>query len=398
MRPIRVQERALSEQTRTTTGPAARARRARRPAWVYRVRRTVLAAVLLLLVVTAWSLVSALRAPGDDIPTKTAEWARDHGLGAVVTLAEDIQYKLSPPQTGGAPDTSVLAAGAREAPVPRTPTSPDTVAVQHRVVGPVAPALPGEGVYVPAVTTKAGPLVQVTYVRPDPVHTSYLAGVAWMSRRLRFTLHPGYQDPGTSGMSQPATIPQAQLRGLAASFNGGFKLKDAAGGYYDHGTTAGPLVPGAASLVVYRDGHATVGVWGSQVSMSPSVAFVRQNLKPLITGGVVASNLDSNVQASWGTTVGGSLAVWRSGLGVTASGDLVYVGGDALSVSALADLLHRAGAVTAMQLDINKAWVSFMWYGHNAASVTPHKLGDFQRPADRYLGPVSRDFVTAYVP
>lgn len=363
-----------------------------------RLARTILVVVLVGLAIAGWSLATALRAPGDDVPTKTAEWARDHGLGAVVTLAENIQYSLSPPQTGGAPDSSVLAAGAHQAPLPRTAASKDSVAVQPRVVGPVTPALPGEGVFVPAVVTKAGPLVQVTYVRPDRVHTSYLAGVAWLSRRLRFTLHPGYQDPGTSGMSQPATIPSSQLPGLAASFNGGFKLKDAAGGYYDHGTTASPLVPGAASLVIYRDGHATVGVWGADVTMSPSVAFVRQNLKPLITGGVVASNLDSNVEASWGTTVGGSLAVWRSGLGVTSSGDLVYVGGDALSVSALADLLHRAGAVTAMQLDINKAWVSFMWYRHAGATVTPHKLGDFQRPADRYLGPVSRDFVTAYVP
>lgn len=384
----------------TDQRPVERSRRptTRRRRRLRRLARTILVVAGAVLLVAGWSLASALRAPGDDVPTKTAEWARDHGLGAVVTLAEDIQYKLAPPQTGGAPDTSVLAAGAREAPVPRTRTAGDAATLQPRIVGPVAPALPGEGVYVPAVVTKAGPLVQVTYVRPDPVHTSYLAGVAWLSHRLRFTLHPGYQDPGTAGMSQPSTIPQSQYAGLAASFNSGFKLKDSAGGYYDHGTTASPLVAGGASLVVYRDGHATVGVWGTDVRMTPDVAFVRQNLKPLITGGQVAPNLDSNVEASWGTTVGGSLAVWRSGIGVTASGDLVYVGGDALSVSALADLLRRAGAVTAMQLDINKAWVSFMWYGHTGTSVTPHKLGDFQRPADRYLGPVSRDFVTAYVP
>ncbi|HET7901059.1 MAG TPA: phosphodiester glycosidase family protein [Candidatus Nanopelagicales bacterium] len=369
-----------------------RTRRARR------LRRTVLVAVLALLLVSAWSLADALRQPGDDIPTKTAEWARDHGLGALVTLAEDIQYRLSPPRTGGAPDSSVLAAGAREAPIPRQQQGGDHVPLQPRIVGPVAPQLAGEGVYVPVERTTAGPLVQVTYVRPDAVHTSYLAGVAWMSRRLRFVLHPGFQDPGTTGMSQPATIPSSAYRGLAVSFNGGFKLKDAAGGYYDHGTTASPLVAGAASFVVYKDGRATVGVWGSDVRMGPSVAYVRQNLKPLVVGGAVVANLDSNVQSSWGATVGGSFAVWRSGIGVTAAGDLVYVSGDALSVAALADLLHRAGAVTAMQLDINKAWVSFMWYSHGSAGLTPHKLGDFQRPADRYLGPVSRDFVTAYLP
>jgi hypothetical protein len=132
--------------------------------------------------------------------------------------------------------------------------------------------------------------------------------------------------------------------------------------------------------------------------MTSDVVYVRQNLKPLIQGGVVASNLDSDVQGTWGVTVGGGLAVWRSGIGVTAAGDLVYVGGNALTVSALADVLHRAGAVTAMQLDINTAWVSYMYYTHPTSTPVPHKLVPFQRPVARYLSPVSRDFIAAYLP
>ncbi len=379
--------------------PSSRSRSPRRrPAWVYWVRRGILAGFAVFLVVTTWSLVSAVRTQtGDDTPTKLAEWARDHQLGAVVTLAENIQYKLSPPVTGGAPDTSVLAAGAKETGAAST-TNGALIPRQAAIVPAVAPALQGEGVYVPAATTAAGPLVQVTYLRPDSVHTSYLTGVAWMSHTLRFVLHPGSQDPGTAGMSQPDTITPAQFPKLLASFNGGFKIKDAGGGYYDHGKTVGLLTAGAASLVIYKDGHATVGTWGADVSMTSNVAYVRQNLQPLITAGQVAPNLDSNVQGDWGVTVGGSVAVWRSGLGVTATGDLVYAGGDALTVSALADVLHRAGAVTAMQLDINKAWVSYMYYSHSGANVTPHKLGSFQRPADRYLATTSRDFLAAYAP
>jgi hypothetical protein len=49
-----------------------------------------------------------------------------------------------------------------------------------------------------------------------------------------------------------------------------------------------------------------------------------------------------------------------------------------------------------MQLDINKAWVSFMSYSHSGTTVTPHKLGSFQRPPDRYLNPTSRDFIAVY--
>ena len=371
----------------------------RRPSWVYWLRRGILAGLAVLVLATGWSVADALRAPGDDVPTKLAEWARDHGLGPAVTMAEAIQYKLSPPPTGGAPDTSQLASGAAEsANAAKTPGGATLIGLQPRLSSPVSPELPGEGVFVPAVTTKAGPVVQVTYVRPDSVHTSFLTGVAWMSHTLKFVMHPGYQDPGTAGMSQPDQITNGQLAGLVASFNGGFKLKDAQGGYYDHGHTAGTLTNGAASLVIYKDGHATVGTWGSDVTMTPDVAFVRQNLQPLISGGVVAPNLDANVQSTWGATVGGGYAVWRSGIGVTKTGDLVYAGGDALSVSSLADILHRAGAVTAMQLDINKAWVSYMWFTHSGSHVTPHKLAAFQRPADRYLNPTSRDFFAVYAP
>lgn len=389
-----------SPPARPTSRPKAYRRRSRARFWV---RRGVLAAVLVLVVATAWSLTAALRAPGDDAPTKLAEWARDHGLGPVVTLAETISYRLNPPATGGSPDGSELAAGAREAARPittpsRKASSTPLIPLQQRLVPAASPALPGEGVWVPAVRTSDGPLVQVTYVRPDTVHTSYLTGVAWMSHRLRFVLHPGYEDPGTSGMSQPDAITRSQYAGLAVTFNGGFKMKDAGGGYYDNGTTIGTLTPGAASFVIYRDGHATVGTWGRDVSMTPDVVFVRQNLKPLIQGGAVAPNLDANVQGDWGVTVGGGYAVWRSGIGITASGDLVYAGGDALSVTALADVLHRAGAVQAMQLDINKSWVSFMYYGHRTHVPTPHKLVPFQRPADRYLSATSRDFIAGYLP
>ena len=38
-----------------------------------------------------------------------------------------------------------------------------------------------------------------------------------------------------------------------------------------------------------------------------------------------------------------------------------------------------------------------MWYSHPSGGGTvAHKVLPFQRPADRYLPPTSRDFITAY--
>ena len=82
---------------------------------------------------------------------------------------------------------------------------------------------------------------------------------------------------------------------------------------------------------------------------------------------------------------------------MTANGDILYVGGSALSVYTLAQLLRQAGALYAMELDINPDWVSFMSYaGPDPANPTPTRLWDFTQAATRYYQPSSRDFVAVY--
>ena len=102
--------------------------------------------------------------------------------------------------------------------------------------------------------------------------------------------------------------------------------------------------------------------------------------------------------AEWGYTVSNSYYIARSGVGMTAKGDIVYVGGGQLSVFTLAKLLKAAGAVYGMELDINPAWTSFMSYGgaQNAQPPTPAKLWDFSQPANRYFSPSDRDFVAVH--
>jgi hypothetical protein len=74
---------------------------------------------------------------------------------------------------------------------------------------------------------------------------------------------------------------------------------------------------------------------------------------------------------AWGNTCGlkscaasvpGIDHQWRSGLGVTADGALVYAVGPALDPSQLALLLVRAGVMRGMELDINPSWPVFAAY------------------------------------
>jgi hypothetical protein len=355
---------------------------------------TVILVLVLLLGSLSWSIGRVLAAPGTDtVAARLAEWGRDHNLGFVVTAAENLQYTLHPPKVGGKLSPRVLEDLS-------TATTPPQVSV-HAPLNPlVKPALAGEGIFETKVSVLGQPAVQVAFLRPDASHTSYLAGVAWMSGTLlRLEQHPGFSDPGHLALwSQSDHLSPAARSGLVATFNGGFKIKDSRGGFYADEHIAGVLTAGAASLVIYKDGHADVAGWGGVVKLGPDVVSVRQNLSLLVDKGQLAPNLDKNVLSNWGWTLKNAHFVWRSGIGVTDSGDLVFVAGDALSVQSLGNLLQCAGAVRAMELDINSQWISYMWYtpGITATSPIPTKLLAFARPADRYFQPTSRDFFAVY--
>ncbi|HEX9553685.1 MAG TPA: phosphodiester glycosidase family protein, partial [Streptosporangiaceae bacterium] len=189
-------------------------------------------------------------------------------------------------------------------------------------------------------------------------------------------------------------------RGLVATFNSGFRIASSGGGFYLHGHDVGQLVKGAASEVYLKNGNLLIGRWGSgPLRMGPDIAAVRQNLRPIVINSQVPKTVDQNVTTAWGATLGGGYNVWRSGVGITRDKRIIFVYGDALDVRTLANLLQRAGCVTAMELDINPDWMSFMYYlaKNHPANPTPVNLlrGQIQ-PPDRYYSISNRDFTAVF--
>jgi SnoaL-like domain len=140
----------------------------------------------------------------------------------------------------------------------------------------------------------------------DPEHTSYLPAVAWIDQKhARFVLHPGSQEPGGGGWSQPDHLPVEQRPGLIAAWNGAFRITngDAKGGFYLDGRTVAGLRDGQASEVIKRDGSIAIGQWGRDVTMTPDVVGVRQNLVLLVGNGQVVPAVDSSDHNLWGVTV-----------------------------------------------------------------------------------------------
>ncbi|MCU1426621.1 MAG: hypothetical protein JWL83_621 [Actinomycetia bacterium] len=370
-----------------------RTRRRRR-----RLRLVVAAVLVVAFAVPAWSFTRTvvLRSNGDPFSAKATEWARDHGLSWVVDHTESFWYSRHQPRVGGVPKGGIprVAAAGRAAPVRHRSALPVRPVCPAGIVPIAAAPLPGEGVWQRAGRPNGD--VCFAYLRPDAIHTSVIAGVAWMDmHHLAATLHNGTSVPGSGPWRAGPSIAVSDYRHVVAAFNGGFRLDASRGGYYTEGRTVRPLVAGRASLVIYSDGRVHVGMWGRDDASGPAVASVRQNLDLLVDHGQPVAGLNDANSKQWGTTLGNKIYTWRSGVGVDAKGNLVYVGGPGLNVGTLAAILQRAGCVRAMELDINPEWVSLMVYsGSSPQTITATKLlTDMQRPADRYLQSGSRDFV-----
>lgn len=363
------------------------------------VLRGMVVAVVGFLAVTGGSIANALVTPGTDSTTaRLAEWGRDHGLGGLITWLEQQQYRRHPPAVGGTPSGGIPAAsGAVRTPVGHGgPGLPPPAPIAPFAAG---PPLRGEGRWQTVVALHGHPAVRVASLRPDAEHTSYIAAAMWLDPTfVKGVLQPGYHDPGGT-WSAPTFLTPATRRTVVAAFNGGFRLNgDSHGGYYSQGRTVLPLVTGAASLVLRTNGTATVGTWNHEVRMTPDVASVRQNLVPLVDHGVVNPTCATGGPAEWGNTIGQAAYVDRSGFGVTATGAEVYVAGPALSVCTLGTLLHAAGVVRGMELDINPDWVSGVYF-HDLPGGTPHGYRLF--PAEHvdpshYFSPSSRDWYGWY--
>jgi uncharacterized protein YigE (DUF2233 family) len=265
-----------------------------------------------------------------------------------------------------------------------------------------SPALPGEGKWSSAGRLVEGvPALYETELRPDPIHTSQVVGVAWMDTMLlHATLYSGNIIPGGGPYVHTAPIPSDAATSLVAAFNAGFLMSNANGGYYTDGRAEIPLQEGVASFVVYANGTATVGQWGRDVTMTPDIVSVRQNLDLLVDGGQPVPGLYANDTSRWGFTLGNQVYVWRSGVGVTADGALVYVGGPSLNITSLAKVLVAAGCVRAMELDINTDWVNMATYSPPvdqpaSSSNGTNLLSTMSGGTGRYFQSYwERDFVT----
>ncbi len=185
--------------------------------------------------------------------------------------------------------------------------------------------------------------------------------------RARTTLlrwHVGNIDPHLWAMAPADAGPRIDWAnegppGVVAAFNGAFKQGALAGGAVVDGVVLTALVRGDMTFGVDRAGHWAMGVWGAKDF--PPAGFhpisYRQNLLPMVLHGALTTTATSSDWHLWGSPLNNNPLTARSGLGVDARGNLVYVATmHPVMPLQLGQALLAAGVVTGMELDINPFW------------------------------------------
>jgi hypothetical protein len=324
---------------------------------------------------------------------RSVEWLRQHHFNWLVDDVEHYYYTWNAPKKGGPGLTKLPSVGIGN----DHPKGAKKSYLPPNIKPVFATALPGEGVWRPSgPPVNGGPPVLVTTYRTERAYPQIVAYLAWFDHtRTASAYYPGRYEPPNASLRGPTEIPYSQRYRLLATFNGGFIYADGLNGDAVNGVTNEPLKQGNATVVAYKNGKVDIVDWRGGTSPGRNVAWARQSLPLIIDHGKLNPKLSLGTE--WGYTLGNAVRVWRTGLGIDKHGDLIYVAANDQTVITLAEILKRAGAVRAMELDINPEWYTLITYRHRHRRLVPTQIAyNYQQPSTRYLVPDDRDFFAIY--
>jgi hypothetical protein len=285
--------------------------------------------------------------------------------------------------------------------MPTTQPLPTTVA-NNWILDAIPPFgnLEGEGQWQPYLTSANGSVVgQRTFLQPDPErpHT-VVAIVAFDLNKTRLHYVLGSEEPALPdgprgyGLIDPL---DKQPGNLLATFNGGFLATHGEYGAMSGGIVALPPKNWAGSVVIGRDGQVQIGVWGEDIDPAGDYVSLRQNASIVVHDGITNDKVFNGSVTSWGGNLDGVIVTWRSGLGISADGQvLYYLAGPAMSMPILAETMIATGIQDGILLDINPYWVHFTAIRTEDDQLTAETLFEegMETQSDRYLRQSQRDF------
>ena len=330
---------------------------------------------------------------------RSVEWLRQHHGNWLVDEVERIYYGSKAPKKGGPQLKALPPVGLRErsaALTHRRHADARTTPWPRPIPSIFPHPLPREGEWTPSgPLVNGGAPVLVTTFRTELEYPRIVAYVAWFDHtRTALAFYPGRYEPPRAPVRGPMSIPQDQRWRLLATFNGGFTYIDGHNGSSINGLSYEPLKTGLATLIGYRDGRVDIRTWTGGTNAGSRIAFARQSLPLIVDHGQLSPALNDSTE--WGYTLGNAVRVWRTGVGIDRRGNILYAAANDQTVTTLARILQRAGAVRAMQFDINPEWPTLITYFHYHGLVPVKVVPNVQQPSTRYLVPDDRDFFAVY--
>lgn len=284
--------------------------------------------------------------------------------------------------------SSATADGAGAAPTPFMPPF-EKVAAE------------GDGLWIPAQAPSdvGPPSMWKTLVHPDARRPFAAVAVVAMSRETtELHLIAGTDEPKSEQVrraDRPGLVPQTELDGLIAAFNGGFKAMHGNYGMRIGEQTFVSPRGFACSICLFTDGSLAIRTHTKVESSVGQMLWLRQTPPCLVEQG--ASNpMLSETNKNWGATVGGDTIIRRSAVGLSRDGrHLFYAIGDAVTAQSIGRALEAAGAYDAAQLDVNYSYPRFLLFekGEGGTAAAASLIPDVKYSPTEYVqAPSPRDF------
>lgn len=241
-----------------------------------------------------------------------------------------------------------------------------------------------------------------TFVRPDEQRSySRVLFVAMDMRQLDLGMEAGVEDPkplsGPPGSGRLPRKPEIYKRTVAA-FNGGFKTEHGSYGMMVDKRVLLPAVPGGATIGTVAGGQVVLGSWGKDAKDGgppPPLELLsfRQNMDPLVEDGVV----NPTKRYQWGFTLPGtSMQTERSGVCMTAQGQLMYAWGDDVSADTLGKAMRMAQCNYGIHLDMNPHHTGFSFIQIDELKGKKYKsellTNKMEISPERYIEYAPKDF------
>ena len=319
--------------------------------------------------------------------------AANHG-NWLVDEVEHYYYSWKAPKKGGPQLKTLPAVGARAAARAGAAARARPAAWPPPIKPVFAHPLPGEGVWEPPGRSST----EATGPRHDVPHRGRLSADRRVRRMVRPHAHvvayyPGRYEPPNAPCAGRCRFRDQRWR-LLATFNSGFIYRDGHNGSSIGGDEVRAAEARPRDVVAYRDGRVDVATWNGGAGRGPAdrvrAAEPAADRRPR----------SAQPAAQRQHPVGLHTRQRRPRL---ADGRRDRPARQPhLRSRGLPDGHHAredpaaAGAVRAMQLDINPEWPTLITYTHHGGLDPTKVVPNYQQPATRYLVPDDRDFFAVY--